>query len=264
MTSRRDTQRVRDAWNTNARFWDERMGEGNDFFNLLTWPAIERLLALEPGERVLDIGCGNGLTSRRLAAAGAQVTAFDLSEAMVAIARDRSNGHSIDFHVLDATDEATFARFQADSFDGAVANMVLMDMSAIEPLMRIVARLLRPMGRFAFSVMHPCFNNPSTVHIGERQDREGVLVSTYSIAVSRYRTAYTQAGLAINGQPIPHPYFHRPLTELFGAGFAAGLIVDGLEEPAFSADTASADPLGWNGRFSEVPPALVVRLRKRV
>ncbi len=59
----------RNAWEANAEIWDERMGEdGNDFFNLLCWPALASLLDIQPGRRYLDIACGNGLTSRRLAA----------------------------------------------------------------------------------------------------------------------------------------------------------------------------------------------------
>ena len=62
---------TRDAWEDNAEIWDERMGdEGNDFFNLLCWPAIASLLDIRPGRRYLDIACGNGLTSCRLAALG--------------------------------------------------------------------------------------------------------------------------------------------------------------------------------------------------
>src|SRR5438128_10078907 len=64
----RANQDAKDAWNQNAKFWDERMGEGNDFVEVLIWPVTDRLLALKPGERVLDIACGNGLTSRRMAA----------------------------------------------------------------------------------------------------------------------------------------------------------------------------------------------------
>src|SRR5207247_568992 len=67
----RDLQRakaeVRAAWNESAAFWDQRMGDGNEFVEVLVWPATERLLDLRPGERVLDVACGSGLSSRRLA-----------------------------------------------------------------------------------------------------------------------------------------------------------------------------------------------------
>jgi len=66
-----ENTQARDAWNRNAKFWNERMGEGNDFFNILLWPAVERLLNPQPAERLLDAACGNGLTSRRLATANA-------------------------------------------------------------------------------------------------------------------------------------------------------------------------------------------------
>ncbi len=42
------------------------MGEGNDFVEVLIWPATLRLLALQPGQRILDIACGNGLRASSL------------------------------------------------------------------------------------------------------------------------------------------------------------------------------------------------------
>ena len=51
----------REAWDTNASFWDERMGEGNDFATVLCWPAILWMLRPQAGQRILDIACGNGL-----------------------------------------------------------------------------------------------------------------------------------------------------------------------------------------------------------
>ena len=86
----RANDEIRDAWNKSAAFWDERMGEGNEFVETLVWPATERLLELRSGERVLDIACGSGLSSRRLAARGAEVVAFDFAEEMIARARARS------------------------------------------------------------------------------------------------------------------------------------------------------------------------------
>jgi 2-polyprenyl-3-methyl-5-hydroxy-6-metoxy-1,4-benzoquinol methylase len=58
--------------------------------NLLCWPALAALLDVQPGRRYLDIACGNGLTSRRLAALGVQVTAFDFSANLINRAKARS------------------------------------------------------------------------------------------------------------------------------------------------------------------------------
>ena len=52
---------MRDIWDAKAAFWDERMGEGNQFQLELIGPAVERLLAVRPGEHILDVGCGNGV-----------------------------------------------------------------------------------------------------------------------------------------------------------------------------------------------------------
>lgn len=257
-----NTQAIR-AWDTNAEFWDERMGEGNDFFDVLLWPAVEKLLRSAPGERLLDVACGNGVTSRRLANAEASVTAFDGSPAMIALARARGGASNIDYRVIDATDYEALIGLGTGVFDAALCNMALMDMADIDPLMKALAVLLKPGGRFVFSVLHPCFNNPATVQMGELEDRNGALVATYSVKIPRYQTPFTQVGLAMHGQPEPHPYFHRPLGWLLAPALAAGLVLDGFEERAFPPENAGGTtPLSWSGQFSEIPAALVARLRR--
>ena len=140
--------------------------------------------------------------------------------------------------------------------------MAIFDMAAVEPLMRGVSRLLRPGGRFVFSLMHPCFNNPYTILMGEQEDRDGELVTTYSAKVSGYMTPSARRGLALRGQPKPQVYFHRPLQVVFGAAFEAGFVLDALEERAFPPDhPPGRNALGWGPNFSEIPPVLVARLR---
>jgi 2-polyprenyl-3-methyl-5-hydroxy-6-metoxy-1,4-benzoquinol methylase len=259
-----ENAKVRHAWNTNAKFWDERMAEGNEFLNTLVWPAVENLLRPLPGDRLLDVACGNGVTSRRLANAQAIVTAIDFSEAMIDCAKKRSGDSDIDYRTLDATDRAALRNLGAGAFDGALCNMALMDIADIRPLMDALASILRPNGRFVFSVLHPCFNNPATIQMGEFEDRAGTFVTTYSVKISRYLTPYTQAGLAMHQQPAPHPCFHRPLGALLAPAFQAGLVVDALEECAFPPDLVTGStPLSWSGRFSEIPAALAVRLRRK-
>jgi 2-polyprenyl-3-methyl-5-hydroxy-6-metoxy-1,4-benzoquinol methylase len=261
---RRASEETREAWNQNAAFWDERMGEGNDFVEVLVWPATERLLGLRAGERVLDIACGNGLTSRRLAAMGAEVVAFDFAEEMIAHAHERTTEHAerIQYLVLDATDEAALLALGEGQFDAALCNMALFDMAEIEPLMRALARLLHPGGRFVFSVLHPCFNSPHIALVAEMEDREGDLVTIYSVKIYDYITPTVAHALAMRGQPKPQLIFHRPLQVLLGAGFDAGFVLDGLEERAFPPDyPPSRDYLSWGPSFSEIPPVLVVRMR---
>jgi 2-polyprenyl-3-methyl-5-hydroxy-6-metoxy-1,4-benzoquinol methylase len=258
-----ENTQAKDAWNRNAEFWNERMAEGNDFFNVLLWPAVENLLKPQPGERILDVACGNGLTSRRLATAQARVIALDASAAMIAIAAGHPGPSNIDYRVVDATDREALLDLGAAAFDGALCNMALMDMAEIEPLMTTLAVLLKPGGRFVFSVLHPCFNNPVTVQMCELEDRNGAIVTTYSVKIARYTTPFTQIGLAMHGQPVPHPYFHRPLSLLLAPALRAGLVLDGFEERAFPpGNSAGAAQLSWNGNFSEIPAALVIRLRR--
>ncbi len=99
--------------------------------------------------------------------------------------------------------------------------------------------------------------------MGELQDDAGTMITTYSVKIPRYLRPYTQVGLAMQEQPVPHPYFHRPLGMLLTEGFDAGLVLDTLEERAFPAEnTGGSTPLSWNGRFSEIPPVLVGRMRR--
>lgn len=257
-------EETRTVWNQNAAFWDARMGEGNDVVELLIWPATEHLLALRPGERVLDIACGNGLSSRRLAALGAEVVAFDFAEEMIRHARQRTTACSdhITYAVLDATDEAALLALGEQPFDAALCNMALFDMADIQPLMAALAKLLRPGGRFIFSVLHPCFNSAHMALVAEEEDREGTITTRYAVKVFTYMRATVAHGRAMRDQPQAQLIFHRSLQALLGAGFAAGLVLDGLLERSFPADhPVGNNPLAWGPQFSEIPPVLIARMR---
>lgn len=253
---------VREAWDQNAAFWDERMGEGNQFQRELVGPTTERLLEVQTGERVLDLACGNGVFARRMAQLGAAVVACDFSPQMIAQARQRITPESerIDYRVVDATDETQLRALGAGDFDAAVCSMAFHDIATLDPLMRALRDLLRPGGRFVFSMTHPCFNSGAITRVFEEIDRDGEIVHIASIKVTDYLRPHTYRGLAIDGQPVPHYYFHRTLSQVLSAGFRAGLMVDALDEPSFAPDAVSPSPMSWSN-FRGIPPVLVVRLR---
>jgi SAM-dependent methyltransferase len=244
------------------------MGEGNAFQRVLISPATERLLMVLPGETVLDVACGNGVFARRLAELGARVVAVDFSERFVELARARTEeagyGDAVEYLVADATDEEQMLALGEERFDAVVCNMALMDMPVIDPLMRALRRLLKPNGRFVFSVQHPAFNSNAVRLALEVEERDGTLVETYSVKVTGYLYVPTGKGAGMPGEPVAHPYFHRPLSELFGACFRVGFAVDGLEEPSFAraedGSRSAARSLSWED-FVGIPPVLVVRVR---
>lgn len=62
-------------WETNADYWDSKMGDHSNYFHRnLVRPNTEKLLNIKEGDFVLDIACGNGNFSQRLAQNGARTT----------------------------------------------------------------------------------------------------------------------------------------------------------------------------------------------
>ena len=255
---------TREAWNATAQIWDEKMGDdGNDFHRYLVRPAIEKLLQLKPGQRILDIGCGNGLTTRRLASLGAKITGIDFASEMINNARKRTseNKELIEYQVLDATDEAALLKLGENNFDAAVSAMTLMDMAEIEPLFKALIKIIRPRGCFIFAVQHPCFNSIHTILGAELIEKETKIYTEYHVKVKSYIKPSKVKGLAIDNQPTAHIYFHRPLHTLLNTAFKFGFTLDGLEEPTFTPEiTTKNTDISWS-RFSEIPPVIVARLR---
>jgi SAM-dependent methyltransferase len=96
--------------------WDpERYARHARFVSDLGQPVVD-LLAPQPGERVLDLGCGDGALTAELAALGCHVVGIDASAAQVAGARRRG----VDARVMDA-EHLTFV----NAFDAAFSNAAL-------------------------------------------------------------------------------------------------------------------------------------------
>jgi SAM-dependent methyltransferase len=210
---------------------------------------------------ILDIACGNGLTSRKLAELGAKVTAFDFSAELINLARVRANSSRISYNIVDATDESALLALGEYAFDLALCNMALFDMAEIEPLFHALPKLLKHGGCFVFSLTHPAFNNSSNLKVVEEVDDEGVIKTTYFVKVSRYMTHYQAYGIALRNQPKAQVYFERPLQYYLNLGFKNGFVLDGFAERAFPPETPASHPLSWGGQFSEIPPVLVARMR---
>lgn len=249
------------AWEKNAEFWDNYMGEDSNLFHRkIIRPPTERLLAIAENDLVLDIACGNGNFSKRLCELGAKVVAFDYSEKMIQRAQKRCAEYKgqISFSVLDATDYASLIALGKLRFDKAVANMALMDIADIKPLLQAVFELLKDQGIFVFSIMHPCFQAPGTRKVYEEEEQNNSIISSRSIQVFNYISSKTYQGVGIKNQPVASRYFHRPLSVLLDQCFASGFVCDGIAEEVFDEQDVKTNGFDW----VEIPPAIIIRLRK--
>ncbi len=101
--------------------------------------AVLEWLAPQPGERILDLGCGDGALTQKLYEAGCEVVGVDSSAALVAAARARgldarhANGEALNFHA---------------EFNAVFSNAALHWMKNSTAVLSGVRRALRPGGRF--------------------------------------------------------------------------------------------------------------------
>jgi trans-aconitate methyltransferase len=121
------------------QYWSaERYAETAHFVPALGAPVLE-LLAPSPGERILDLGCGDGVLTEEIVAAGATVVAVDAGPEMVAAARARGlDARLMDGQRLDFSNE----------FDAVFSNAALHWMRDQRAMLAAVHRALRPGGRF--------------------------------------------------------------------------------------------------------------------
>lgn len=255
------TEENQAIWEENADWWDDKIGEGNDFQIHLIEPATHKLLQLNGGERVLDIACGAGRLARQMAEKGATVTAIDHSKKFIKRAQSKTPNHlDIDYRVVDVTDAAALISLGKSAFDYAVCTMGIMDIPILAPMMRALRQLLKPGGQFVFSITHPCFHSAAQPAFAERVVTEdGRHITLNGVKVSRYITSRAFKTEGIVGQPLPQFSFHRPLQVLFAAAFAEGFAINGLEEPTFTSNDTRYSRLKWKD-MPEIPPVLAVRM----
>ncbi len=254
--ARPDLPASRTSWDHVAGWYDGWVGgSGSRYHRSIAIPVALRLLDARPRERVLDVGCGQGVLAPHLAAAGAVCVGVDASPAMVAIAR-RRHGREGTFHVADAgrLDRPEVRRRLGAPFDAGIFLLSVQDMDPLETIIRSVSRVLRPQARIVLVLTHPAFRVPR--HSGWTSDPSHG-------RVSRRVDAYLRPmAVPLDGRPGAGgtTTFHRPLSAYVSALAGEGFAVDALEEPA--------DDPGLRGRGehrinADIPLFLALRAVRR-
>lgn len=178
-------------------------------------PAMIDLAGDVAGRSILDAGCGAGPLAAALRDRGAQVTGFDASPAMVALAKRRL-GPDTKVLVADLSEPLPFS---TDEFDDVVASLVLHYLEDWSGPLAELHRVVKPGGRLILCVNHPVI-------------RPVVYPDEDYFVTSPYTEDYT-----FDGQTVFLTFWHRPLHAMTDAFTRAGFRISVISEPPFSPDT---------------------------
>ena len=203
--------------------WDpEAYARHARFVSDLGSPVME-LLAPQPGERILDLGCGDGALTKRLADLGCEVVAVDSSAPQIEAARKLG----LDAHVMSA--EAL--PFQ-EEFDAVFSNAALHWIKRADPMIAAVYRSLKPGGRFVAECGgYGCVEKIRTALV-QALDRRGIdgeaRVPWYFPTPGDYATRLERAGFRVDSmalipRPTPLPGDLTGWLETFAQSFVHGL-----------------------------------------
>ncbi|QCC48157.1 class I SAM-dependent methyltransferase [Halobellus limi] len=136
--------------------WDSEAYDGSHAFVYEYGADVLDLLDPQPGERILDLGCGTGHLTERIADAGADVVGIDQSAEMVETAREtypeldfhRADARYFDVHDFDVDDFDAGDSDRSGPFDAVFSNAVLHWIDDQDAVLDSVTDALRPGGRF--------------------------------------------------------------------------------------------------------------------
>lgn len=224
--------------------------QGADIQRYIVAPAMLEMIGQVNGSDVLDLYCGAGYLSRRLAALGANVTAVDSSEKFIGIASEINNreGNGIRYAVAEPTDLSVI---EDSTFDDIVCNMGLLLARDLSGTVAELARLIKLGGRVIFSHVHPCFCGADAAWVGGGAgDHAYVTIGNYF--TEGWWTPEIIAELRDSRTKVRH----RTLSTLVNAMSARGFNVRRMLEPRPSHDTLTLKP--HLEIYDRIPFAVVV------
>lgn len=188
----------------------------NNLFNAYyARPEMIRLAGDVLGLEILDAGCGSGPLMDALRAKGAVVSGFDLSPAMVELARQRL-GEDADVRVADL---GAPLPYPDDAFHLVVASLSLHYVEDWASALAELRRVLKPGGRLIVSIIHP------TVYAIVYPEAD-------YFALTQYSEDYD-----FGEGTVWMTYWHRPLQDVINTFIDAGFRIKTVTEPPPAANT---------------------------
>ncbi len=190
MTRRVENVAVREGYDRWAGIYDT----GDNPLVALDEEVVPRLLGSVEGKRVLELACGTGRHTVRLADAAARVTALDFSRGMLEKAKKRLGSREVTLSEADSREPLCF---DSGAFDLVLCCLALEHIQDLSAVFREAHRVVASGGAFVCSDLHPAMRLRGKQASFDEADGTEVLVEGYAHPISSYFLAAIGAGFRV-------------------------------------------------------------------
>lgn len=212
------------SWGKESSWYDKLLADPDSYQQKVVLPNLMRILDVKKGERVLDLGCGQGFFTAKMSELGAEMTGLDISSELISLAKKSAKNIS---YVVGRADQRL--PFENNYFDKAFCILALQNMKEIAIFFEEVSRVLKEKGSLILVLNHPTFRVPQESDWGI--DEKGQYRKIYKYLSEKKVEIDMHPGKTEKiGKKSSTVSFHRPL-QLYFKNFAKnGFAVTRLEE----------------------------------
>jgi SAM-dependent methyltransferase len=236
-----------DSWDAIADWYAALVRAGSAMHDFARDAVLDCLPGDLEGQRVVDLGCGEGLLTRAVAERGASVVGVDPSPRMIGHARAAEDARPTGA-VYAVDDGCVLDTVGTDCVDWVIAGLSLNNVPDLLAAVRAMCRVLVVEGRLVFIVPHPCFEAPHATW-ADGEDGVGRRVVGDYLAEGFWRSTNPQGVRRAGNQ-------HRMISTYVRVLIAQGFMIEVMKEPVPDARVAAQQP-----QRAGLPPFLLVRAR---
>lgn len=243
------------SWEKVGGWYQDIVGSAGHYYHQhVVLPGVLKLLDLKSGDRVLDLGCGQGVLARVLPD-GVKYVGVDIAKNLIESAKKQDRSPDHEYRLANAAGKLELP----SDFTQAACILALQNIEQPQRLIANAAGALCEGGSFVIVINHPCFRIPrqSSWEVDEKNKLQYRRINRYLSPLKVPIAAHPgQKNSAVTWS------FHWPLQDLFAWLRESGLAVESLEEWASDKTSEGQAAKMENRARAEFPLFLALRARK--
>lgn len=214
------------SWGNVSSWYDKHLSTTKNYHDTLVYPNLVRLLGDVKKKKILDLACGQGIFSHRLASLGAMVVGVDLGASLIEIAKSKNiSPHNPDFFISPSHD---LYMIRDESIDDVLISLAIQNIEKVKETFAECSRVQKKGGRLFIVMNHPAFRIPKGSRWGYDED-EKVQYRRVDSYLSESKVKMDMTPGSSKNKEYTYS-FHRPLQYYSKLLEKSGYLIRRIEE----------------------------------